>query len=340
MGLDLHRLSRTLTFLLRHGAGGAGLSVKDDGWCSTDDVARAASRAIHRPVCSEDVREAALRHGGNRFEVEPCRLRAREFATEGTTRCSAAGPDILYHAAERIRVPMYQARGSVSVPGGGFVHLSRSEGQAWRVAHRQWEDPMVLFVDAARARRDGVTFERTRTGQFQTRGVPVRHVLNLRDGFAEQASAGGFLVEWSTGLPRIALIHVCRRGGATWEVAKGKIEPGEAPEVTAVREVREEMGVVAPVCVRGTLGTVRYGFCTPDGAPRLKTIHLYVLELTDPVCAFDPALAEDIDDVRWFELQDALAALAHPSLRGSIGRLLDALEERAAELGVKLASGY
>ena len=106
----------------------------------------------------------------------------------------------------------------------------------------------------------------------------------------------------------------------------------------AIREVCEEMGVRAPIEVRGELGTIRYGFCTPDGSPRLKTIYLYVLEASCDVGAFDPATGEGIDAVRWFALEEALASLAHPSLRASIGRLLGALEERAAELGLKMAA--
>jgi RNA:NAD 2'-phosphotransferase (TPT1/KptA family)/8-oxo-dGTP pyrophosphatase MutT (NUDIX family) len=346
VSLDLNRLSRTLFFLMRHGAGPAGLEADAEGWFPVDQVARAAARAIRRPVAPDDVRDALVRYGMARFEVEAERVRLRAPGW-GPTRTasrpggpfgSGPGPDILYHALPRQRLGMVMSRGSLTHPGGGTVQLSRAEDHAWRVAHRMWEDPMVLYVDAARARRDGVNFMRTRSGQYATPSVPVRHVLNLREGFAEQASAGGFLVDWSTGSPRIALIKVCRRGGSTWEVAKGKIEAGESPESAAVREVREEMGVCAGMKVSGSLGTIRYGFCTPDGSPRLKTIHLYVIEATECVSDFTPASREGIDDVRWFDLDEALNSLGHPSLRGSIGRLLAALEERAAELGVKMAS--
>jgi RNA:NAD 2'-phosphotransferase (TPT1/KptA family)/ADP-ribose pyrophosphatase YjhB (NUDIX family) len=333
-GLDFIRLSRTLFYLLRHGAEPAGLAADEEGWYCALAVAGAVSNVIRRPVSRDEILITASRYGGGRFELHDGRVRVGGC---GYARLGS-GPDILYHATPRSRVDAFLERGALALPGGAPVQLARAEGQAWRVAHRQWEDPVVLFVDAARARRDGVHFERSRSGQFTTQSVPIRHVLNLREGFAEQASAGGFLVDWATGAPRIALIRVCRRGGSTWEVAKGKIEAGEAPEHTAIREVREEMGVQAPVAVRCTLGTIRYGFCTPDGAPRLKTIHLYVLEAQDEIGRFDPASGEGIDDVRWFGLEEALASLAHPSLRGSIGRLLGALEERAAELGLTMAS--
>ncbi len=333
-GLDYIRLGKTLHYLLRHGSEASGLLADSAGWFCASEAASAVSHVIRRPVNREEVLLTASRYGGGQFELRDGRIRA--CGGYGRIGC---GPDILYHATPRSRLGGFTERGSLSNPGGNPVQLSRTEGQAWRVAHRHWEDPMVLFVDAARARRDGAHFERTRSGHFITESVPIRHVLNLREGFAEQASAGGFLVDWTTGAPRIALIRVCRRGGSTWEVAKGKIEPGEAPAQTAVREVREEMGLTADLAVRGALGTIRYGFCTPDGSPRLKTIYLYVLEAQEALEAFEPAAAEGIDDVRWFGLEEALASLAHPSLRDSIGRLLRALEERAAELGLKMAAG-
>lgn len=335
-GLDFTRLSKTISYLLRHGSEAAGLAADEEGWFCAVEVAQATSRVIRRPVSDDEILLTASRYGGGRFEVQGGRLRPGNC---GWARASGTGPDILYHATPRGRVEAFVEQGHLAIPGGAPVQLARGEGHAWRVAHRQWEDPVVLYVDAARARRDGVHFERTRAGHFIARSVPIRHVLNLREGFAEQASAGGFLVDWTTGAPRIALIRVCRRGGSTWEVAKGKIEPGEAPQQTAIREVCEEMGVRSPVAVRGELGTIRYGFCTPDGSPRLKTIYLYVLEAQAEVTSFDPASAEGIDAVRWFALEEALASLAHPSLRAAIGRLLGALEERAAELGVKMAVG-
>jgi putative RNA 2'-phosphotransferase len=341
VGLDLLRLSRTLSFLLRHGAGGAGLEADGEGWYAVGQLADAAGRAIRRPVCAMDVQEALARHGGPRFESngEKVRTTGSPDPVWALTPRPPAGPDILYHASPRARLEAILSRGGLAYPGSGPVHLSRSEGHAWRIGHRQWEDPVVLYVDASRARRDGIPFNRLRSGHYVAPHVPLRHVLNLRAGFAEQASAGGFLVDWSTGSPRIALIRVCRRGGSTWEVAKGKIEAGESPETAAVREVREEMGLATPLEIHGALGTIRYGFCTPDGAPRLKTIYLYLMEALEAGCSFTPAGGEGIDDVRWFGLNEAIAALAHPSLRSAIGRLLDALEERAAELGLELAVG-
>lgn len=333
-GLDPVRLARTVFYLLRFGHTTAGLAADAEGYFPILEVARVTGASIRRPVRPEDVVGAATRYGGGRFEVGPGRIRVTVAPTV-EAHTWTGGPDILYHATNRATLEQYRVEGVVSGPGGTPVHLSRSETQAWRVAHRHWEEPNVLFVDACRARREGYPFARTRIGQYYAQRIPLRYVLNLREGFAEQASAGGFLVEWSSGAPRIALIRVVRRTSSTWEVAKGKLEAGETPGDAALREVREEMGVEAPMRVSRALGTVRYGFSTPEGDPRLKTIYLYVLEVDGETETFRPALSEGIDAVRWFSVEDALNALAHPSLRGSIGRLVTALEERAVELGLE-----
>lgn len=331
MGLDPLRLSRTLAWLLRYAPSAGGLVAGPDGWFSLEAAASAAARSLRRPVRAADVVAAAATSGGGRFQVEGDRIRA-----VGAGPSEGSSPDILYHAVPRTRLATYLQRGMIAAPHGGQLHLSRAEGHAWRIAWRHWDDPAVLFVDAARARRDGLRFIRSRSGQFVTPRIPTRHVLNLRDGFAEQASAGGFLVDWSAGTPRVALIKVNRRTGSTWEVAKGKIEAGEAPDRAAVREVGEEMGIREEVAVTRSLGTVRYGFSTPEGHPRLKTIYLYVLETGRPIAEFHPSEREGIEQVRWFDLFEAVEMLTHPSLRGVVGRLLAALDDRAEELGLKL----
>jgi len=338
-GLDLIRLGKTIQYLLRN-AEGTGLEADADGWFRVDDVARVVSRTIRKPVASADVAGASICLDGGRMQVTGGRIRASVGGGPSSDRFS--GPDLLFHSSPQARVHEYLAEGALFAPGRGGVRLSRLESAAWRVGHRSFVEPVVLVVDAARARRDRITFTRVRAGLYTTPTVPICHVLNLRDGFAEQASAGGFVVEWTSGAPRIALIRVARRNGATWEVAKGKLEAGESPLQAARREMREEMGIDLPVEHALPLGAVRYGFYTRDGTPRLKTIHVYVLEVAEAFANFRPATSEGIEEVRWFDLAEAISVLAHPSLRGTIGRLVAALDERARELGlapVRLGGG-
>ncbi len=297
----------------------------NEGWVSGEAVL--ALIAPHHAPTSVAELLASVRRDDSRVEAHAGRLRLRPQSI-GTP------PDILYHAISRSALRSVIDSGRLG-SRGRWVQLARSEEQAWRVAHRLWEDPMVLFIDAARARRDGFHPRPGRSGQLVLDEVGLRYLLNLRQGFAEQASAGGFLIDWSLGRPRVALIRVVRRHGSSWEIAKGKLEMGEVPAAAAVREVGEEMGISVPISVQGTLGSVRYGFSTPDGSPRLKTVYLFLLETEHLVGNFTPANNEGIDAVRWFELREGMAALSHPSLRGARGRLLSALRRRAGELGIR-----
>ncbi len=236
-------------------------------------------------------------------------------------------PDILYHATTERRVQRALSEGTVQLKGGKPVFLSRFEWQAWHVAHRQSSDPAVLIIDAARARREGMRFDRNNQGLWQVNQVLLRYVLNLRDGYAEQVSAGGIPVWYGPDGPRCALIRVHRRAGGSWEVAKGKLEIGETPTEAAVREVREEMGYPLDLRITHDLGFVRYGFQTPDGSPRLKTLHMYLMETPHQVTDFAPAGAEGIREVSWFTPQEASRVVNHRSLRPIMRRLRLMFEE-------------
>ena len=230
-------------------------------------------------------------------------------------------PDILYHATDVELVSRARQRGVLEVGGGRQVFMSRSESQAWQVAHRRKVEPDVLYIDVSRARRAGARFVRNGRGLWQARSIPLEHVLNLREGFGHQLSAGGFPVYFGPDGPEVALIQVVRRFGATWEIAKGKLEPGEDPLSSAKREIQEEMGAAMELELIEDLGAVRFGFNTPDGEPRLKTMFVYLLRTPERIAEFHPAEGESVTDVRWFSPKDAQRAVTHRSLRPLINRV-------------------
>ena len=236
-------------------------------------------------------------------------------------------PDILYHATNESRARRARDAGVLALDGRRPVFLSRTEGQAWQVAHRSPGVPAVLYIDVSRARRAGCRFERNRQGLWQVASVPARNVLNLCDGFAEQVSAGGVPVFVGPDGPEVCLIKVKRRHSGTWEVAKGKLEPGEQPRQTAVREVHEEMGYGAPLVATESLGFIRYGFHTPDGSPRLKTLHMYLMHTPERFVDFTPADREGVIDVGWFDPRTAERSVTHRSLRPLMRQVRRLLEQ-------------
>ena len=246
----------------------------------------------------------------------------------GRGKRGAQAPDILYHATDVDLASRARERGVLEVEGGRQVYMSRSESQAWLVAHRRKVEPEVLYIDVSRARRAGSRFVRNGRGLWQSKSISTDHVLNLREGFGHQLSAGGVPVYRGPDGPEVALIQVVRRFGATWEIAKGKLEPGEDPISSAKREIQEEMGAVMPLSLMEDLGPVRYGFTLPEGHPRLKTMFVYMFETPERVVDFQPAAGESVKDVKWFSPRAAQRAVTHRSLRPMINRVRWLLDPR------------
>jgi 8-oxo-dGTP pyrophosphatase MutT (NUDIX family) len=97
---------------------------------------------------------------------------------------------------------------------------------------------------------------------------------------------------------------------------KGGPNPGERPEETAAREVREETGVTATV--REFLGDVNYWY-RRGGRRVYKTVHFY---LCDYVSGSTEDHDHEVEDARWIPLAEAVSALSYPGERALIERAL------------------
>ena len=126
-------------------------------------------------------------------------------------------------------------------------------------------------------------------------------------------SAGGVVVR--DGL--IAVVHRPHR--QDWSLPKGKLEPGESDEEAAVREVLEETGWRAQI--RHDLGTV--GYAADGGRP--KTVRYFVMAADGE----EAALADDVDEVVWLELEQAEPLLTYDTDREVLSRALPHLAARS-----------
>ncbi|HYZ10934.1 MAG TPA: NUDIX hydrolase [Actinomycetota bacterium] len=115
-----------------------------------------------------------------------------------------------------------------------------------------------------------------------------------------QVSAGGVLVRVGPHGPEVLLAsRRTRRGDLVWGLPKGLVEPGEAPEETAVREVLEETGHRGTV--RRPLQEISYWFVW-EGTRIRKTVHFFLMDASDE--APGPRDRE-MEEIRWFPLEEA-----------------------------------
>jgi 8-oxo-dGTP pyrophosphatase MutT (NUDIX family) len=123
-----------------------------------------------------------------------------------------------------------------------------------------------------------------------------------------QISAGG--VVFRRGSP-VDVALICVGEKKRWQLPKGIVDPGESPEITAVREVREEAGVHAHLIA--PLDTIEYWYQATRAGARMryhKRVHFFLLEYQ----------SGDVDDhdhevveARWVSLSEAEGMLAFPS---------------------------
>ena len=112
-----------------------------------------------------------------------------------------------------------------------------------------------------------------------------------------------------------------RRGELAWGLAKGGIEEGESKEQAAIREVREETGLLAEI--EADLGDTRYMYVWEDVRIR-KTVHFFLMRHTG-------GDVEDRDDemeeIRWFPLERAMKRAAYRGERDVLARAADLLRD-------------
>jgi len=121
----------------------------------------------------------------------------------------------------------------------------------------------------------------------------------------DQISAGGVAFRWKEAEPEIVIVSV--KPKLRWQLPKGIVDPGESPEIAAVREVREEAGVEAERL--GLIETIEYWYRSEKfGKPVRyhKFVHFYLLEYrSGDVLNHD----HEIEEARWVNFDEAIELL-------------------------------
>jgi 8-oxo-dGTP pyrophosphatase MutT (NUDIX family) len=133
---------------------------------------------------------------------------------------------------------------------------------------------------------------------------------------ARATSAGGVVYRRDHDRLQVAVVH--RRAPPLWALPKGTPDSGETTEETALRETREETGLEVEIEER--LRSIRYFFVR--GTTRFhKTVHFFLMRA---IGGSTDAHDAEFDEVRWVDLDEAIALLTHATER--------AVVEEAAEL--------
>ena len=141
----------------------------------------------------------------------------------------------------------------------------------------------------------------------------------MRDAVA----AGGVVYRERDGHVQVVLVAHPSTDG--WVLPKGRPEPGETIEQTALREVSEETGLVVEIVAE--VGTDHYSFAVPEERVRInKVVHHYLMKPRGG----DFSLHDDEhEDVGWFDIDEAFRVLTFVSQRGIVEKASMLIDERS-----------
>jgi 8-oxo-dGTP pyrophosphatase MutT (NUDIX family) len=129
---------------------------------------------------------------------------------------------------------------------------------------------------------------------------------DFQDMFKVLEAAGGYVQNVQN-----ELLVFYRRG--SWDMPKGKIDPGESPEQAAIREVQEETGLVNVSL--GDFLAHTYHTYEEKGKRILKKTWWYRMQTADTVLV--PQTEEDIEEIHWVAPKTWLESgvVVYPNIR-------------------------
>lgn len=117
-------------------------------------------------------------------------------------------------------------------------------------------------------------------------------------------SAGGIVLNKLNQVLLIKNIALRDPQKSYWGFPKGHIDPGEKSAQAAIREVKEETGIEAKIAKK--LGDSRYIY-TRD---REKIFKVVVMFLMEDIGGVPSAQLEEVQEVGWFNVEEALEKLS------------------------------
>ena len=179
--IDMRRLSKAMSYALRHRPEEFGLSLDGRGAVGLGELVDAlnARGRWPRPVTPDDVAWVVANGTKQRFALEDGRIRAR-YGHSFSRRVEleeAEPPVVLWHGTSHEAWEAIREEG-LQPMGRQTVHLSADRETALAVGarHERGGEPVLLRIDAASARAAGVIFWRGNESTWLAGAVPAKYL--------------------------------------------------------------------------------------------------------------------------------------------------------------------
>jgi len=169
------KISKFLSFLLRHGVEEFDISHDEHGYAPIESIMKIL-RARYKAFGIDDLLRIAHADPKGRYEIDGDRIRARYGHSVSVTARAApeCPPEVLYHGTASRNVSLI-LRDGLRPMRRQYVHLSAGSEDAVSVGRRHSRKVVILRVRAADAHRAGVEFLKE-AGVYLARHVPAEFI--------------------------------------------------------------------------------------------------------------------------------------------------------------------
>lgn len=175
MAASFKRISKYLSFLLRHRPEAIGLTLDANGWAAIDELIRKTTQYELTPeliatvVETNDKRRFSLSEDGRKI-----RANQGHSLEIDLDLAPVAPPEQLFHGTAVRFLDSIQAEGLRKMKRH-HVHLSESVAVARNVG-RRYGEPIVLAVAAGQMHQDGYLFYKTINNVWLVNHVPYKYI--------------------------------------------------------------------------------------------------------------------------------------------------------------------
>lgn len=181
--MDLQKISKFISLILRHRPEVIGIALDEHGWANVDELI--SGIAEKHSWFSKEILEEIVRTDNKQrysFNEDKTLIRANQghSINVDVELEEKKPPECLYHGTGEKYISSIMEQGLVS-KSRLYVHLSPDIKTAKNVGHRHGKE-VVLQVDTGRMFRDGYKFYLSANGIWLTKEVPVNY-LQAIEGF-------------------------------------------------------------------------------------------------------------------------------------------------------------
>lgn len=176
--MDVKKISKYLSFILRHEPGSIGLVLSDEGWADLNELIEKTNKfkltkmLIYKVVETNDKKRFLISDDGLKIKANQGHSIKVNLELEALTP-----PDFLLHGtAERVLDLIFKQ--GLTKQGRHHVHLSETQKTAISVGSR-YGKPVLLKIDSQQMHQDGIEFFKTENDVWLVDKVLIKYLQRV-----------------------------------------------------------------------------------------------------------------------------------------------------------------